>query len=128
MLIKEIKRHATFICLSVILLNSLILTASNPQNGRPAVAKNTPQNKNVPIASVSSKVDVEHNLVQLTKVELKGVNNLEPFADSEDKGYNDTKKSLTGLMVIHTGNERSKMPEGVYMWNGEKWIQAQCDL
>ena len=86
------------------------------------------QNKSLPASLVSSKVDMQHNSIQLTKVELKGVNNLEPFADPEDKGYNDTKKSLIGLMVLHTGNQGSKMPQGVYVWNGEKWLQAQCDL
>lgn len=128
MFIRRIERHATFIYLSVVLLNCFTVMSVNPQSVHVVAGKAVAQNKNLPAALASSKVDVDRNSVQLTRVELKGVNNLEPFADPEDKGYNDTKKSLIGLMVLHTGSTKSKMPEGVYLWNGEKWIQAQCDL
>ncbi|TFD96218.1 hypothetical protein E2605_11545 [Dysgonomonas capnocytophagoides] len=128
MFTEKIRRRATFIYLSVILLNCFTAMAVHPQSVHPLSGKTVAQNKSLPASLVSSKVDMQHNSIQLTKVELKGVNNLEPFADPEDKGYNDTKKSLIGLMVLHTGNQGSKMPQGVYVWNGEKWLQAQCDL
>lgn len=80
-----------------------------------------------PTAGSSPHVTAFHGGLVLSRVQLKGLDNLEPYAYPKDKDYAERKTSLAGLLVFHTGTGNDSMPAGMYVWDGSRWQRVSFE-